>query len=107
MPALTHGRVRNGFNSLPRKIVKTTTTEKCAGCVETCYQTVPICKITNSSNSSSRVNHYSSSSKKRSNALSTVGRSGAAKRAIMRRVTSNNLTDTEKAICVKKECECK
>lgn len=91
MPALTHGRVRNGFNLLPRRIVKTTTVKKCDGCSETCVITKPTCKVTKSGNSTSRVNHYSNSSRKRSNALGTVGRSGAARRAIMRRVNVNNI----------------
>jgi hypothetical protein len=112
MPALTHGRVRNGFNSLPRRICKTTTVKKCDGCTETCIITKPTCKITKSGNSTSRVNHYSNSSRKRSNALGTVGRSGAARRAIMRRVTTNNCTgdgcknkdnSITKALCCNKE----
>ena len=111
MPALTHGRVRNGFNSLPRRICKTTTVKKCTGCTETCIITKPTCKITKSGNTS-RVNHYSNSSRKRSNALGTVGRSGAARRAIMRRVTTNNCTSDgcknkdnsiTKALCYNKE----
>ena len=107
MPALTHGRVRNGFNLLPRRIVGSSQVKKCDGCVETCIHTAPTCKVTKTGNNTSRVNHYSNSSRKKSNALGTVGRSGAAKRAIMKRVTSTNLTDTEKACCVKKECVCK
>ena len=120
MPALTHGRVRNGFNSLPRRIIKTTKETKCKGCVKTCHQTTAICKVGKSGNSTSRVNHYSNSSTKRSNALGTVGRSGAARRAIMRRVSPNNCTgnnckvnnkkdgETIKATCCNKEkCICK
>jgi len=116
MPALTHGRVPNGFNSLPRRIVKTTTVKKCDGCTETCIITKPTCKITKGGNSTSRINHYSNSSRKRSNALGTVGRSGAARRAIMRRVTVNNCTgggcknknnSITKALCCNKEkCIC-
>ena len=117
MPALTHGRVRNGFNSLPRRIVKTTIEKKCDGCSEICVITKPTCKVTKGCNSTSRVNHYSNSSRKRSNALGTVGRSGAARRAIMRRVTVNNCTNggcknkdnsiTKVLCCNKEKCICK
>ena len=120
MPALTHGRVRNGFNSLPRRIIKINTEERCSGCTKTCHETTAICKVGKSGNSTSRVNNYSNSSTKRSNALGTVGRSGAARRAIMRRVTPNNCTDNKcrvnnkkdgaiiKATCCNKEkCICK
>ena len=120
MPALTHGRVRNGFNSLPRRIIKIGEDKKCDGCTKSCPVTAPMCKIGKSGNNTSRVNHYSNSNTKRSNALGTVGRSGAARRAIMRRVTSNNCTGNNcrvnnkkdgeiiKAMCCNKEkCICK
>ena len=85
MPALTHGRVKNGFNLIPRQIVKVNKIEKCDGCTENCIITKPICKTNTAYSNNTRVNHYSKSSKKKSKSLGTVGMSNSAKRAIMRR----------------------
>ena len=107
MPALTHGRVKNGFNLLPRRNVGTCVVKKCDGCEKTQSKTAPSCKITRSMHNS-RVNHYSSSSKKRANPIVSVGRSAAARRAIMRRATPNNTTaKNNKSCCEKEKCVCK
>lgn len=83
MPALTHGRVINGFNSLPRSISSETGSDgKHKSC---CGKPIQRLKSRSTGKSSLlRVSSQKSNKKYASNVI--IGRSYAAKRAISRRV---------------------
>ena len=84
MPALTHGRVINGFNSLPRSIESETGSDgKAQSC---CGKPIQRLKYRSTRKSLLRVSSKSSNKKYASNVI--IGRSYAAKRAISRRVTN-------------------
>ena len=84
MPALTHGRVINGFNSLPRNIASETGSDgKAQSC---CGKPIQRLKYRSTRKSLLRVSSKSSNKKYASNVI--IGRSYAAKRAISRRVTN-------------------
>lgn len=90
MPALTHGRVINGFNLLPREILYTN-----KGNVSACDKPVHCGKPLQYTNmqlgkTCGRVSN-SSSTDKFANTV-TVGRSFASKRAISRRVANITVT---------------
>ena len=89
MPALTHGRVKNGFNLKPRVPRNNNT---CSKVSQLCFNTKPICenKTTRKMCNYSRGCKQDGSLTKRASAVAGIGRSRALKRAISKRVTTNN-----------------
>ena len=123
MPALTHGSVKNGFNLKPRIPRNNKTCSKVNDCScendNLCFNTKPICenKTTRKMCYYSRGCKQDGSLTKRASAVAGIGRSRALKRAISRRVTTNNCCGTnckdskgnaiEPIKCEKKDdCKC-
>ena len=112
MPALTHGRVVNGFNLLPRTITNHQT--KCSKNPDdqnqnTCYNKESCCgrpmQPANRRPRNSliaRVNPFDSGTKMASTV--TTGRSFAAKRAIARRVAKQTITKTNEGQTISNCC---
>ena len=87
MPALTHGRVANGFNLLPRTITNSTTTSGKSCCVGK-----PLQYTNTLGRNLYRNSRIPTGRESRDRATTvTVGKSVAAKRAIYNRVTTHNV----------------
>jgi hypothetical protein len=86
MPALTHGRVVNGFNLLPRTITTSVTTSGGLCCYG---KPIPYTNsIGRNLNRNGRI-HTGSETRDRATTV-VVGQSAASKRAINNRVTTHN-----------------
>lgn len=94
MPALTHGRVANGFNLLPRTITRAVTTSAGSCCSG---KSLPYTNsIGRNLNGNVRI-HTGSESRDRATTV-VVGQSIASKRAIYNRVTTHNTSRAKTVI---------